>query len=291
MPTSSIFDNELSPAQLRNFEKRRPQGPRSHATHPRHLRAARADARRQAAGRAGAAQVPDAEAGRRRAQRCRALAAASARAGLVKPNWKPTGAASVIASASCRGDRRREAPPGAVCAIAGRRPPCRPSRSSATPMPARRRCSTADRVRRGRVERALRDARSARSPHEAAATAASCSCRTRSDSSSGCRTRLSRLFARRSRKWRRPTCSVHVIDASNPERDRQIAAVRTVLAEVGADEVPMLDAYNKCDSLDEGERGRLRAVSPPGALCISALTGDGRDDLIASIAICPSLVT
>jgi GTP-binding protein HflX len=75
---------------------------------------------------------------------------------------------------------------------------------------------------------------------------------------------------------------VHVIDAWNPERDRQIAAVRTVLAEVGADEVPMLDAYNKCDQLDEGERGRLRAVSP-GALCISALTGDGRDDLIAAM--------
>jgi GTP-binding protein HflX len=75
---------------------------------------------------------------------------------------------------------------------------------------------------------------------------------------------------------------VHVIDAWNPERDRQIAAVRTVLAEVGAAEVPMLDAYNKCDQLDEGERGRLRAVSP-GALCISALTGDGRDDLIAAM--------
>ena len=62
---------------------------------------------------------------------------------------------------------------------------------------------------------------------------------------------------------------VHVIDASNPERERQIAAVRTVLSEVGADKVPMLDVFNKCDRLDEGERGRLRAVSP-GALCVSA---------------------
>ena len=44
-----------------------------------------------------------------------------------------------------------------------------------------------------------------------------------------------------------------------------------------------LDVYNKCDSLDEGERGRLRAVSTPGALCISALTGDGRDNLIAAM--------
>jgi GTP-binding protein HflX len=75
---------------------------------------------------------------------------------------------------------------------------------------------------------------------------------------------------------------VHVIDASNPDRERQMAAVRTVLAEVGADEVPVMEVYNKCDRLDEGERARLRAVSP-GALCISALTGDGRDDLIAAM--------
>ena len=75
---------------------------------------------------------------------------------------------------------------------------------------------------------------------------------------------------------------VHVIDASNPDRERQIAAVRTVLSEVGADAVPMLDVFNKCDRLDEGERGRLRAVSP-GALCVSALTGDGQDDLIAAM--------
>jgi len=44
----------------------------------------------------------------------------------------------------------------------------------------------------------------------------------------------------------------------------------------------MLDVFNKCDRLDGGERGRLRAVSP-GALCVSAITGDGRDDLIAAM--------
>jgi GTP-binding protein HflX len=75
---------------------------------------------------------------------------------------------------------------------------------------------------------------------------------------------------------------VHVIDASNPERDRQITAVRTVLADVEAETVPTLEVYNKCDRLDEGERGRLRAISP-GALCVSAITGDGREDLIAAI--------
>ena len=58
--------------------------------------------------------------------------------------------------------------------------------------------------------------------------------------------------------------------------------MRTVLADVGAETVPVLEVYNKCDRLDEGERGRLRAVSP-GALCVSAITGDGRDDLIAAM--------
>ncbi len=75
---------------------------------------------------------------------------------------------------------------------------------------------------------------------------------------------------------------VHVIDASNPERERQMAAVRTVLGDVGADTVPVLEVFNKCDRIDDGERGRLRAVYP-GALCVSALTGDGRDDLIAAM--------
>ncbi len=73
---------------------------------------------------------------------------------------------------------------------------------------------------------------------------------------------------------------LHVIDASNPERDRQMEAVRTVLAEVGADGVPSVDVYNKCDQIDAGERARLRSLHP-GALCVSALRGDGREEVIA----------
>ncbi|HET7216478.1 MAG TPA: GTPase HflX [Vicinamibacterales bacterium] len=75
---------------------------------------------------------------------------------------------------------------------------------------------------------------------------------------------------------------VHVIDASNPERERQMAAVRSVLAEVGADRVPMIEVFNKDDKLDVAERARLRALYP-GAIVASALTGDGREELIAAI--------
>ena len=60
-----IFDNDLTPAQARNLETAlRPPRHRSHRADPRHLRAARADARRPAPGRARAAAVPAAAAGR-----------------------------------------------------------------------------------------------------------------------------------------------------------------------------------------------------------------------------------
>jgi GTPase len=75
---------------------------------------------------------------------------------------------------------------------------------------------------------------------------------------------------------------LHVIDAADPERDRHIEAVRAVLAEVGASRVPMVEVFNKSDRLDAGERERLAAVHP-GALCVSALTGEGRDELIAAM--------
>jgi len=75
---------------------------------------------------------------------------------------------------------------------------------------------------------------------------------------------------------------LHVIDASSPERDRHIAAVHTVLAEVGADRVPSIDVFNKCDAISDTERSRVHALYP-GALCVSAKTGEGRDDLIAAM--------
>ena len=75
---------------------------------------------------------------------------------------------------------------------------------------------------------------------------------------------------------------VHVIDASNPEREQQMAAVRTVLAEVGADKVPAIDVFNKDDRLEPGERTRLKALYP-GAIVASAATGEGRDEIVSAI--------
>jgi GTP-binding protein HflX len=75
---------------------------------------------------------------------------------------------------------------------------------------------------------------------------------------------------------------LHVIDASSQDRERHIDAVRGVLLDVGAEKVPSIEVFNKCDRLDGSERARLQALYP-GALCVSALLGEGRDELIAAM--------
>ena len=76
---------------------------------------------------------------------------------------------------------------------------------------------------------------------------------------------------------------LHVIDAASPERDRQVAAVRRVLEEVGAADVPVVDVYNKVDDIGPDERRRL-ATHDPGAVLISARTGEGMDELVQIVA-------
>jgi GTP-binding protein HflX len=76
---------------------------------------------------------------------------------------------------------------------------------------------------------------------------------------------------------------LHVIDASSEERERQVAAVRRVLEEVGAHNVPRLDVYNKIDAIDATARQRLRDADP-GAALISARDGDGVDELLQIVA-------
>ena len=75
---------------------------------------------------------------------------------------------------------------------------------------------------------------------------------------------------------------LHVIDAATPDRERRIDAVTAVLAEVGATEVPLVEVYNKCDQLAAHDRKRLQELDP-SALCISALTRQGIDELVETI--------
>ena len=67
---------------------------------------------------------------------------------------------------------------------------------------------------------------------------------------------------------------LHVVDGSDAEPEAQIAAVRSVLAEIGAGHVPELVVVNKIDSADPVVLQGLRAREP-GSLSISAKTGAG----------------
>jgi GTP-binding protein HflX len=73
---------------------------------------------------------------------------------------------------------------------------------------------------------------------------------------------------------------VHVVDSSAPDPEAQIQAVRSVLHDIGAREVPELLAFNKVDAAPGASR-LLRAN--PGAVAISARTGEGIERLLQAI--------
>jgi GTP-binding protein HflX len=56
-----------------------------------------------------------------------------------------------------------------------------------------------------------------------------------------------------------------------------------VLHEIGASEVERVEVYNKCDLLEPSELGRMR-LTDPTALFISAKTGEGRAELLETLA-------
>ena len=78
---------------------------------------------------------------------------------------------------------------------------------------------------------------------------------------------------------------VHVVDGSEPDERRveSIAAVDSVLEEIGAGEKPRLLAFNKIDLLDEPERRELSLRHRDGVL-VSAQTGAGLGELRERIA-------
>ena len=78
---------------------------------------------------------------------------------------------------------------------------------------------------------------------------------------------------------------LHVADASAPEErlGEMIASVDDVLAEIGADELPVELVLNKIDCIDSLARRRL-TNRYPGAVQVSAATGAGLDELRTRIA-------
>jgi GTP-binding protein HflX len=76
---------------------------------------------------------------------------------------------------------------------------------------------------------------------------------------------------------------LHVVDAAAPDRDRRMNAVSQVLDEMDASDVPLLEVFNKADQLTPEERRRLQDASPD-ALVVSALTREGVDELVETMA-------
>ena len=81
---------------------------------------------------------------------------------------------------------------------------------------------------------------------------------------------------------------LHVVDAASSSRDEQIAAVNTVLEEIGADEVPQILVLNQIDRVP-GMAPEVVRDSSGNILNIkvSALTGagiDGLRDVLAAVA-------
>ncbi|MCV7653871.1 GTPase HflX [Micrococcus luteus] len=76
---------------------------------------------------------------------------------------------------------------------------------------------------------------------------------------------------------------LHVVDGSHPDPEGQIAAVRSVFAEVDAHRIPEIIVLNKADAADPAVVARIRSKEPH-AVVVSARTGEGIDELERAIA-------
>ncbi|MBV9831720.1 MAG: GTPase HflX, partial [Marmoricola sp.] len=75
---------------------------------------------------------------------------------------------------------------------------------------------------------------------------------------------------------------VHVVDGSHPDPEGQLAAVREVLAEIGASDIPELVVINKADIADDLVLARLKQREPHSVV-VSARTGEGIPEARAAI--------
>jgi GTP-binding protein HflX len=76
---------------------------------------------------------------------------------------------------------------------------------------------------------------------------------------------------------------LEVVDAADPDFVGQQVAVQTVLNEIGAGDKPRLTVFNKIDLLDADLRNGPIPAGPQSAF-VSAVTGEGLDGLLASVA-------
>jgi GTP-binding protein HflX len=75
---------------------------------------------------------------------------------------------------------------------------------------------------------------------------------------------------------------LHVVDGSDPDPEGQLSAVRKVLADIDAHNIPELVVINKADAADPFVIDRIK-LHEKNAIAVSALTGQGIDELVALI--------
>ena len=77
---------------------------------------------------------------------------------------------------------------------------------------------------------------------------------------------------------------IHIVDVSHPEYSHQIEAVNIVLDEIGVKHTPIVYALNKIDLLEERALLHSLRMTLPTSVAVSALTGEGLEDLKSLIA-------
>ena len=77
---------------------------------------------------------------------------------------------------------------------------------------------------------------------------------------------------------------LHVIDSSDPAHQERIQDVIKVLEEIGADQTPRIQVYNKTDILATQPRVDRDASGVPARVWLSSQTGDGVSSLLEVIA-------
>ena len=76
---------------------------------------------------------------------------------------------------------------------------------------------------------------------------------------------------------------LHVVDAACPDAADQVAAVNRVLEELGADQSPTLLVLNKADAVEDEAALAVLRHAHPQAMLLSARDGQGLDELQAAV--------
>ena len=76
---------------------------------------------------------------------------------------------------------------------------------------------------------------------------------------------------------------LHIVDITHPQAMSQAEAVHRTLREIGADEIPILPVLNKIDRFDDPSRARHAMDGFHEAVAVSALRGDGVEQLLAKV--------